>query len=140
MGDERKALPWAPTDEQVKVSSYSHIRDSPFEDEDGTQELEASMEDGSPLYLKMPRAGDDQYVTTGVEDYQALRNLTEIDLQDEAWEPASAESVSDIPTPTYDEMEELRDKYEERLEAAESEAEERAVRREMWDEAEDWLE
>jgi hypothetical protein len=140
MSDEKvKMLPAAALDDQVKLKSYGHFAQGPFSDEEGRQELRAESGDDSrndALYMSIDRAGNAEYVTAGADDYEALKKLTEPDLEDRAWvENTEYDSAGDIPSPTNEEIEDLRGRYEERLEDAATEAEEREVLQEMWDEA-----
>lgn len=137
--EDIKRLPTAANDDQVKVKSFGHFAQGPFEKEDGRQEMKAESGDESSedaLYIALDRASEAEYVTAGADDYEALKKLTEPDLEGRAWvENTEYDSAGDIPSPTYGEMEDLREKYGDRLEEAGTEAEEQEVLQEMWDEA-----
>ena len=136
MGDDDvKYLPVAPSDEQTKTDVYSHFQQGPFEDEDGTRELRA-REGDTELFMQFSDSTDSEYVTAGVHSYSAWRKLTESDLEEGSWITSTDhDSAREVASPTYDEMDELSARYEQRLENAVTDEDEREVLEEMWDEA-----
>lgn len=139
MSEEQKKLPPAAIDDQVKVETYRSIRESPFKETEGTKEMRARTgnNDDDTLYMQIKSSEDAEYVIPGIESYQAIKKLTNEDLKDENWEPENHESVRDVPSPTYDEMDELKSKYEDRLKDAETKEKKEEVLEEMWEEAAD---
>ncbi|MFB6116672.1 MAG: hypothetical protein ABEK10_04140 [Candidatus Nanosalina sp.] len=134
--DDVKYLPPAAVDEQVRTKGAGHFRQGPFESENGSYEFRARSGDGETLYLKISSTRDDEFATSGIDSYQALRKLTEPDFEDPEWVDASGyESGRDIASPGFDEMDELRDRYRERIDNAASDREEREILAEMWEEA-----
>jgi hypothetical protein len=90
--------------------------------------------------MEINRANDSEYVMPGTDSYEAVRKLVAPDFEDRNWAPdrnydGDDTGVADIPSPTYDEMDELAEKYKRRLDAATTDEEYRAVLAEAWEEA-----
>lgn len=117
---------------QTNVVASTHFYDSPFE-EDDDMEIRAKDGEGSELYLKMPSTG---YMneSEGTDTYRAFTELS--DESGHTWiELTDYDSARELTSPGYEEMEELRSKYQEQLDNAETDVEEREVLEEVWDEA-----
>ncbi|MDY6773753.1 MAG: hypothetical protein SVS85_01010 [Candidatus Nanohaloarchaea archaeon] len=135
MSDDVRKLPSAGEGGQVEVAVSSHFDYGPFDDEEGRCELRARGD--NELYLSIPTAEEDEFVTGGVDRYEALVKLTAPDFEERHWEPGreGCQDLSQVPSPGYGEMEELRQDYMERLEAASTDRAERRVLAEMWHKA-----
>ena len=137
MGDDDvKYLPAGAVDKQTKVQAALHFQQGPFDKSDGHREIRARNGENVEFYMQISSSAESEYVTEGIDNYSALRELTESDLEDGSWiEASDYDSADEVVSPAYDEMDELSAKYGERLENAATEEEEREVLEEIWDEA-----
>lgn len=136
MSEERKALPSALLKDQFRVRSYKNIRDSPWEKDEGTQDMTLETKDGKALYFSIDRGRkDNKYNMPGIDSYQELIKLTEPEFEERHWSPEGIEDLHELESPAYEEMDELRNRYQKQLENASTKQEERDILAEMWGEA-----
>jgi len=136
MSDDFKYLPVAAVGDQTRVECAAHYGKGPFEKEDGTRQLKARSGNGEELWMKMRNGKESEFTTPGLNSYRSLMRLVEEDLNGHNWiKDSDYNSPKGVTSPTYEEMEDLRSEYQERLDNDSTESEEREVLREMWGEA-----
>lgn len=136
-GDDVKYLPVAAVDDQVKIKAARHFHQGPFDKEENSFELRARVADNEEEYwMKLDHGRENEPVSSGIDNYNNLKNLVEMDTQGHDWiKQTNHDSAADMTSPSYDEMHELREKYRPELEDASNEAQKEEILEQMWEEA-----
>lgn len=157
MENNKLGLPGGPSEGEAKISYASkNVEGMELESNRGEHEIGLkSGDDGSyQIEMILPNASESEYITRGVDTVEAWEKMVRAEFYGEGsgssydWILESGEeyefeerdsvdvkTARDVLSPSYEDMDELREETAERLEQVGTEAEERQVLEDAWEEA-----